>query len=38
MKETYIAAELQIVLLETEDIITTSPKLGGYDTPFEPAE
>ena len=35
MKETYEAAEMEIIEFETEDVITTSGGIGGVDE-FKP--
>lgn len=37
MKEPYELAELTVISFECADILTASPAIGDYDTPFEPA-
>lgn len=34
MKEKYITPELELILFEAEDVITTSNELGDVDTGF----
>lgn len=36
MKEHYESAELTVICFECADIVTASPKIGDYDTPYEP--
>ena len=38
MKETYEAAEMEIIEFETEDVITTSSEKAGGDKPYPGAK